>query len=621
MDTVRYSPPRAWTALLLLAVLAAPALAAPRVALVIGNASYAHVMELTNPLNDAKDIGDAFERLGFEVTRIENADKVSLWRGLQEFSLAAEAAEITVVFYAGHGIEVDQRNFLVPVDARLASDHDVEFETVPLGLVMHAAGRAKGLRMVILDACRKNPFMRSMKRAGVTRSMGQGLARVEPSGETLVAYAAKGGTVASDGTGRNSPYTEALLKYLEEPGLEVGMMFRKVRETVLILTDGRQEPFLYGSLSSREVFLSEGRTFLSPGPPPIERSDSPPKTSTPQELTVSAANASTLDDVMAVYRRGGYTTAFEGFRIHAEQGNASAQFYLGFMYDEGRGVVRNDAEAVRWYRLAAEQGEASAQTNLGLMYRKGEGVARNDAEAVRWYRLAAEQGYASAQTNLGLMYDKGRGVARNDAEAVRWYRLAAEQGYASAQFFLGNMHDEGRGVARNDTEAIRWYRLAAEQGDDAAWYFLGRMYSNGEGVARIDAETVRWYRLAAEQGNASAQFYLGIMYDEGRGVARNDAEAVRWYRLAAEQGNDDAQVHLGIMYDEGRGVTRNDAEAVRWYRLAAEQGNDDAQVHLGIMYDEGRGVARNDTEAMRWYRLAAEQGNDDAKSILRIRVR
>ena len=205
MDTVRDSPLPAWTALLLLVMLAAPALAAPRVALVIGNASYAHAPALANPLNDAADIGASLRRLGFSVTRLDNADYAALRRGLQEFTRTASGAEVAVVFYAGHGIEVDQRNYLVPVDARLASDHDVEFETVPLDLVVRAVERASGLRVVILDACRENPFAASMQRAGTTRSIGRGLARVEPTGSTLVAYAAKGGRWPQTERGRTAP--------------------------------------------------------------------------------------------------------------------------------------------------------------------------------------------------------------------------------------------------------------------------------------------------------------------------------------------------------------------------------------------------------------------------------
>ena len=262
----------AGAALLGLHLLAAPALAGQRVALVIGNASYDHASSLANPLNDATDMGAALERLGFAVTKLPNASRAELWDGLQKFSLAASASEMAVVFYAGHGIEVDKRNFLIPVDARLLHDADVEFEAVPLDLLSRAVERAKGLRLIILDACRDNPFAVAMQRAGATRSIGRGLASVEPSGETLVAYAAKEGTVAADGEGRNSPYTTALLAHLEEPGLEVGLMFRKVRDAVLATTGGRQEPFVYGSLSSEGAYLAarpepeEPETIVKPDP-------------------------------------------------------------------------------------------------------------------------------------------------------------------------------------------------------------------------------------------------------------------------------------------------------------------------------------------------------------------
>ena len=252
-------------ALLLLTAFAPPALAGQRVALVIGNASYAHAPSLANPLNDANDMGAALERLGFAVTRMDNADQVELRRGLQQFSLAASASEMAVVFYAGHGIEVDKRNFLIPVDARLLNDADVEFETVPPELLSRAVDRAKGLRLIILDACRDNPFAVAMQRSGAARLIGRGLASVEPSGETLVAYAAKEGTVAPDGEGRNSPYTTVLLAHLEQPGLEPGLMFRKVRDAILASTGGRQEPFVYGSLSSEEAYLA-ALPNLAPSP-------------------------------------------------------------------------------------------------------------------------------------------------------------------------------------------------------------------------------------------------------------------------------------------------------------------------------------------------------------------
>ncbi len=152
-------------------------------------------------------------------------------------------------------------------------------------------------------------------------------------------------------------------------------------------------------------------------------------------------------------------------RLAAEQGNASAQYNLGLMYDNGQGVTQDYAEAVKWYRLAAEQGDADAQYNLALMYRDGQGVTQDDAEAVKWYRLAAGQGVAQAQYNLGWMYDNGQGVVQDYAEAVKWYRLAAEQGYAQAQNNLGVMYDNGHGVVQDYISAHMWFNIAAALGN------------------------------------------------------------------------------------------------------------------------------------------------------------
>ena len=240
--------------------------------------------------------------------------------------------------------------------------------------------------------------------------------------------------------------------------------------------------------------------------------------------------------------------------------------------------AQDDLDTVR---QAAEQGDATAQFNLGNMYASGRGVLEDDAEAVRWYRLAAEQGLVDAQFMLGNIYGAGSGVPQDDPEAARWFRLAAEQGHAAAQFYLGVRYNTGMGVLKDAAEAVRWFHLAAEQGDATAQFNLGNMYANGEGVPQDAAEAVRWYRLAAEQGDAAAQFYLGVRYANGDGVPEDKAEAVQWYRQAAEQGLTEAQYNLGVMYDNGQGVPEDDAEAVKWYRRAAEQG-EKAEAQLSL---------------------------------------
>ena len=226
-----------------------------RVALVIGNSNYSSTVSLPNPTNDADDIAQALSSIGFQVSKVVNLNYDKMRRELAQFSSKAAKADIALVYYAGHGIEVNSQNYLVPTDAKLVSDRDVEFEAIKLDLVMRAASGARELSLVLLDACRNNPFAASMKRTIGTRSIGRGFSRIEPTSGTLVSYAAKEGTIAKDGDGRNSPYTSALMKHLLEPGLEIQFIFRRVRDTVLRETQGNQEPFVYGSLPGKEIYL------------------------------------------------------------------------------------------------------------------------------------------------------------------------------------------------------------------------------------------------------------------------------------------------------------------------------------------------------------------------------
>ena len=220
-------------------------------------------------------------------------------------------------------------------------------------------------------------------------------------------------------------------------------------------------------------------------------------------------------------------------------------------YKKRTEVERPGAEAAHWRRdypivlkrwqPLAERGDANAQFRLGSMYKNGRGVPQDDTEAVKWYRKAAQQGYALAQCHLGWMYANGKGVVQNDTEAIKWYQKAAQQGNALAQCHLGFTYEKGKGVAQDYTEAAKWYRKAAQQGNLTAQNNLGVMYENGEKIFQNDAEAVKWYQKAAQQGNATAQYNLGRLYAKGIGVEQNDGEAVKWYQKAAQQGNTNAR--------------------------------------------------------------------------------
>jgi hypothetical protein len=222
-----------------------------RVALVIGNAAY-KVGPLQNPVNDAAAIAEALRGLGFNKVVLKRDLTLDDFRAaLRAFSRDAAGADMGVVYFAGHGTEVNRRNFLIPVDAALARAADLELEAVALETVLTQLEDVRKLKLVILDACRNNIF----PLAGAQRSVGRGLARIEPVDNTLVVYAAKEGTTADDGPGRrHSPFTEALLKRIATPE-EISFVFRLVRDDVLKATGNLQQPFIYGTLGGEKLYL------------------------------------------------------------------------------------------------------------------------------------------------------------------------------------------------------------------------------------------------------------------------------------------------------------------------------------------------------------------------------
>ena len=231
---------------------------------------------------------------------------------------------------------------------------------------------------------------------------------------------------------------------------------------------------------------------------------------------------------------------FAQMKPKAEAGDAQAQVDLGEMYENGKGVVMDDAKAIEWYQKSASQDNAQAQVDLGEMYAWGHGVAKDKVKAIEWYQKSAAQGNAKAQDNLGDFYRNGKvglkhSKTKNTAKAMEWYQKAAAQGDMFAQESLGDMYRNGEGVYKDDAKAIEWYQKAAAQGFGVAQYDLGEMYHNGEGVPKDSAKAVEWYQKAAAQGTDIAQESLGLMYANGEGIRKNPVLAYAWFNLAAAQ--------------------------------------------------------------------------------------
>ena len=260
--------------LLLLALLAGATPAeARRVALIIANSQYVNAPALTNPLADAKLIEASLRRAGFDSVQTRtNLGKAAVEAELRAFGNRAEGADVALFYYAGHGIEAGGQNYLIPIDAKLQRDRDLDIEATRLETVLQVVSGAR-MRLIILDACRNNPFEASMQRSIRTRAVSRGLAEIEPEGETLVVYSAKAGSTAADGDGANSPFATALARRLPQPGLEIGLLFRSVRDDVLAATGRTQEPFTYGSLSGQAFyFRAAGMDANTTAPTPEQQS-------------------------------------------------------------------------------------------------------------------------------------------------------------------------------------------------------------------------------------------------------------------------------------------------------------------------------------------------------------
>ena len=288
--------------------------------------------------------------------------------------------------------------------------------------------------------------------------------------------------------------------------------------------------------------------------------------------------------------------------------------FLGPAYFDVRRVEKEAAEAAGWLRKLGEQGDAVAQYCLGFIHSGGEVLLRDRAEAARWFRKAAEQGHAEAQWHLGNMLDTGEGVPQDRAEAAAWFRKAAEQGTVRAQWRLGNMYAAGEGVPQDKAEAAAWLRKAAERWNNRAQWQLGVMYAAGDGVPQDTKTALYWLNRAVEQGIS----YEGLVYFSAQGEPKDKSRAIDSLReLVKTRDRDEARWYSDLIYSGNSDMAQNMAEAVDWLRKAAEQGFVKAQYILGRMYADAS-EPPDTAEAIRWYRMAAEQGHDDAQMWLGI---
>lgn len=585
-----------------------------RLALVIGNSEYASG-KLNNAVNDANKVSAKLQALGFDVMpTCNNTSHKEMGEAINSFTNKASNYDVALFYYAGHGIQSEGNNYLIPVDDdRIEKESDLRYYSEDVNrLLARLEDSGCKLKIIVLDACRNNPLSRSWHRSIAS----QGLAFINAPNGTLIAYSTSPGEVASDGENApNSPYTTAFLQTLDTPNLPIFEFFNEVGGLVNRNTSQKQMPwisnsaidgdFVFNQQSSKNqkeiVFnLSPANAIIRIGNGRYENGSS-----------ISLGLGRTYSYVVEAI---GYQSQSRQFTID-ESTPSSINVILA---EEVKSDYSSSDEKEDDMLQAIPQGLTSEQlTNLGTDYYYGQnGRVKSLKTAVQCFLIAAEGGYAYAQCLVGQLYERGEGLLQSDKDAVQWYRKAAEQDYSPAQVELGRCYEHGVYVPLNHEKAVAWYHKADSIGDREGTYHLALCYLKEIGVGKDESEGVRLLRRAAQQGLDSAQLTLahhysvGFYYYEKNGtfVRRFDhKEAAKWYAEAAMQGNTEAQTSLGYCYLSGRGVPKHHKEAAKWFKRAAEQGDAAGQMSLGYCYEYGFGVEESIEKACEWYDKSAEQ--------------
>ncbi|WFE91047.1 caspase family protein [Roseibium porphyridii] len=431
-----------------------------RMALVVGISSYQNAPDLYNTTRDGRLIADTLNELNFRVAEHFDIGLAEFKELLERFSFEAETADVALVYFAGHGVEVGGRNFLVPSDADSANRQRVADTSVSLDEILQAVDKARQLRIVILDSCRNDPFADgdATETLTVNTSARQGLAPASPERGTLVAYAAEAGKVALDGAGDNSPFALALAQTLKVQDLEIGLAFRQVRDSVLKATANAQEPHTYGSLSGKPYFLAGGS----------------------QEVNALAASA----------RRDAWgrleVDQEDQLQAAAREGDSRALKGLAYMRLNPNEDRYDPSRAAALLKTAAEAGDPEAMFELARMYERGIGVEQDVDKALELFRKSADEDFADAINDLGfLYYQGGLGVTRDPKKAIEMFGRAADRRHPEAMFNYAALIDDGV--------------VDGKQPDDAAEFLYRALRSGNEEVLNQLSENPKMFKAATRR--------------------------------------------------------------------------------------------------------------------------
>ncbi|WP_095587960.1 caspase family protein [Actibacterium ureilyticum] len=647
---------------------------APRVALVIGNSNYDSVTSLPNPVNDAQIIAEKLWESGFEVIESLDADRETMLSNLATFRSRLRDGSEAVVYYAGHGVRIGSRNYLLPVSVAPSSVDELVAQSIDAQLLINVMNDSGAkLNIVMLDACRNNPFDQigsdqTEKIAARALSIGasrdavmQGLAALKDTGdgglaemsagktETLISFATAPGSVALDGDGRHSPYTQAIADNIDAPGLEISQLFRRVRGDVRADTDGNQITWTTSTLESDFYFKPPDAAGAGKTTGMARATDTlgalPPRRIVDRSFWRAIRDSTRVDAFLAYLRTqpdGAFADQARQRVLDLGGDPDAAQPDQSFLSALTRGLSLTTPEA------RAEAAETLERAEITIPIGAGSSAIEMPDAAGAWV-------YVPQEPRLGTLTASNE--TENDSGNVYWLgidqtltytpRIGTNGGTESVQaqvlrqggasdtvdvdveafvhacdMLAGEPQDSRRVTAgarqfilnRNFDAAIVACELAVEEFPDVPrfWAELARAYRAG---ARYQ-DAIVWQQKAAEAGYQAAVVNLGQMYLDGQAVDQDYARAYQLFTDAAATGEPAAYTALGWVYRAGVGVQQDYREAMYWYTRGADIGNDWAMTNIAELHQTGKGFPRDPQKAVEWYTRAAKSGELTAQTRL-----
>ena len=644
--------------------LATAAAAKDRVALIVGNGAYQNQAPLANPTNDAEDVASLLRSLGFEVIEGRDLNKRDLERKLKEFRQKLEDMETTgnddpdssppvaLFYYSGHGLQVAGRNFVIPVDAKIEKQSDADFEGVDMEAILRAMSGSGWASVIVLDACRDNPYARSLARSmkgGATRggeSAFAGLAEMKAQNGSFIIYATDPGNVALDGDGRNSPFTTAFLKNAPRPGIDLSRMMIHIRYDVMRATGDKQNPRDASSLM-RPVYLgappaplvqqaalqTDAPRIGNPAPrrdlTPDPNAPKPPATPLPPKAAVDPNSpgevcdrtAGDIEDPLRNKAVPFIRVVNPDVAIPAcEKAYAAEPKTLRYGNQLGRAYImaKRNEEAVKLFSSLADKGSAYANGEMGfLSFRGWGGMAKDYAQARRWFEKAGAMGVKMSISNLAYMMAHGIGGPRDVDKAVQLYNRGIALDHAASMTGLADLYDLGLGVPKDHAKAKELYQKAAGMDDPDAMNALGFYAQKGKGGPIDFEEGRRWFEQAAAYDSASGMHNLGYLYYAGTGGVPQDYKIAReWFQRAAKQKHAAALIALSVIHRNGLGVDKDLPKSKELLEEAASHDDYVAMRYLADNYLDGIYGTVEREKAREWLKRAAELDDETARERL-----